>query len=325
MALTALAFGGAPIGNLYHQVGDDEACRAVEAAWTAGIRYFDTAPHYGLGLSERRLGAALRERPREEFVISTKVGRLLVPDEAGRARRDTEGFDVPAAYRRQWDFSRDGVLRSVEESLGRLRLDRVDVVFLHDPDEHWRQAVDEGYPALAELRDQGVVSAIGAGMNQTRMLAEFVRHTDMDLLLQAGRYTLADQSALDELLPLCADRGVGVIAAGALGAGLLARPRPGPFAKYNYVDAAPEVIARATRIADVCERHGTTLPAVALRFPLAHPAVISVAVGCRDAAEVRGNVATLDTRVPAELWEALRVQGLLRADAPVPPHPEAQQ
>lgn len=325
VALTELAFGGAPIGNLYRAVGEDAARQAVDAAWAAGIRYFDTAPHYGLGLSERRLGAALRARPRAEFVVSTKVGRLLVPDEAGRSGRDTDGFDVPAAYRREWDFSRDGVRRSVEESLGRLGLDRVDVVFLHDPDEHWRQAVDEGYPALAELRDQGVVGAIGAGMNQTRMLADFVRHTDMDLLLQAGRYTLADQGALDELLPLCVDRGVRVIAAGVLGSGLLARPRPGPGAKYHYVDAAPDLVDRANRIADVCERYGTTLPTAALRFPFAHPAVVSVAVGCRDAAELRGNVATFNTPVPAELWEALRAEGLLRADAPVPATSEGTQ
>lgn len=314
--LTVLSFGGAPIGNLYHAVSADAARQAVDAAWAAGLRYFDTAPHYGLGLSERRLGAALRERPRAEFVLSTKVGRLLVPDEV--AGRGIDEFDVPSTHRRVWDFSRDGVLRSVEESLTRLDLDRVDVLFLHDPDEHWRQAVDEGYPALAELRDQGVVGAIGAGMNQTRMLADFVRHTDMDLLVQAGRYTLVDQGALDELLPLCADRGVCVVAAGVLGSGLLAAPRPGPGAKYNYVDAAPEPIARANRIADVCERHGTTLPAAALRFPLAHPAVVSVVVGCRDAAEVHGNIATFDTPVPAELWDELRAEGLLRADAPVP-------
>jgi D-threo-aldose 1-dehydrogenase len=250
--VSVLSFGGAPIGNLYRAVTDADARGAVDAAWDAGLRYFDTAPHYGLGLSERRLGAALRDRPRDEFVVSTKVGRLLVPDPLGARRRDGEGYDVPASYRRVWDFSRDGVLRSVEESLTRLGLDRVDVLFLHDPDEHWTEAVEHGYPALAELRDQGVVASIGAGMNQAEMLARFVRHTDMDVLMLAGRYTLFEQGALDDLLPLCVDRGVSVVAVGVFNSGLLARRRPQPDAKYNYRDASPEIVARANRIAEVC-------------------------------------------------------------------------
>ena len=318
LELTELTFGGAPIGNLYRETPDAEAAGAVHEAWACGVRAFDTAPHYGLGLSERRLGAALASYPREAYVLSTKVGRVLEPDPAGAARQDAEGFAVPAAWRRRWDFSRDGVLRSLEGSLARLGTDRVDVLLLHDPDDHWAEAVGEGFPALAALRAQGVVRAIGVGMNQSRMLADFVRHTDVDLVLLAGRYTLLEQGALDDLLPLCAERGVAVIAAGVFNSGILARERPGLDATYNYAPAPPALIARAHRLAGVCERHGVPLPAAALQFPLAHPAVASVAVGCRTAAEVRRNAQLLEAPVPAALWADLVAEGLLRADAPVP-------
>jgi D-threo-aldose 1-dehydrogenase len=311
-----LSFGAAPIGNLYREVGDEEAAATVAAAWEAGVRYFDTAPHYGLGLSERRLGAALRAYPRDAFVVSTKVGRVLEPQPA--AGRDPAGFAVPARFRRRWDFSRDGVLRSLDDSLERLGLDRVDVVFLHDPDDHWRAALTEAYPTLAELRAQGVVRAIGAGMTQAAMLAAFVRETDMDVLMLAGRYTLLEQGPLDELLPLCAERGVAVVAVGVFNSGLLALPRPPAGATYDYVPAPPELIARTHRIADVCERHGATLPAAALQFPLAHPAVVSVGVGCHTAAQVRRNAADVRAPLPAALWDELKALGLLRADAPVP-------
>jgi D-threo-aldose 1-dehydrogenase len=318
VTVTALSFGGAEIGNLYRAMSDADAFATVDAAWDAGMRYFDTAPHYGLGLSERRLGVALRDRPRDDYRVSTKVGRLLVADAEGDAGRVDDHFEVPATHRRVWDFSRDGVRRSVEESLVRLGLDRVDVLFLHDPDEHWRQAIDEGYPALAELRDQGVVGAIGAGMNQTSMLADFVRHADMDLLMLAGRYTLLEQGALDELLPLCAARSVAVVAVGVFNSGLLAVARPGPGARYDYAEAPAELVARANRIADVCERHGAALPAAALQFPLAHPAVVSVGVGCHGIAQVKANASRFKTPLPADLWAELRDEGLLRADAPVP-------
>ena len=316
--LSRLSLGGGPLGNMYRATSDDEAQEVVDTAWKAGVRYFDTAPHYGLGLSERRLGRALRDRPRDEYVISTKVGRLLVPNPPGTTELDELGFEVSATHRRVFDFSRDGVLRSVEESLERLGLDRVDVLFLHDPDDHWEQAVDEGYPALAELRDQGVVKAIGAGMNQAEMLARFVRHTDMDLIMLAGRYTLLEQGALDELLPLCVACDVGVIAVGVFNSGLLSLPWPADDAMYNYEPAPVGLIERARRIAEICERHGTILPAAALHFPLAHPAVGSVGVGCRNAEEFERNLELFHTPVPAELWPALRDEGLLRPDAPVP-------
>jgi D-threo-aldose 1-dehydrogenase len=317
LRLTELSLGCAQLGNLYRAVDDDEAGATVDAAWNLGIRYFDTAPHYGLGLSERRLGAALAGRPRDEFVVSTKVGRLLEPVEPP-VGRDDEGFDVAATHRRVWDFSRDGVLRSLEESLERLGLDRVDIVYLHDPDDHWQEAVDTAYPALEELRAQGVVASIGAGMNQSEMLAEFVRHTDMDLLMLAGRYTLLEQGALDELLPECADRDVGVVAAGVFNSGLLSRPVPPDSATYDYVTAPNEVLVRARRIASICEQHGTTLPAVALAFPLAHAAVVSVCVGARSPEQIESTAALHASNVPGAVWGALREERLLRPEAPVP-------
>jgi D-threo-aldose 1-dehydrogenase len=241
--LTELSLGCSQLGNLFGAISDEQSLVTVQAAWDGGIRYFDTAPHYGLGLSERRLGAALAGRPRAEYVISTKVGRRLEPV-SGPIGSDTEGFDVPARHRRVWDFSRDGVAHSLEQSLERLGLDRVDIVYLHDPDEHYREALDVAYPALEDLRSQGVIAAIGAGMNQTAMLADFARHTDMDLLMLAGRYTLLEQSALDDLLPTCMERGIGVVAAGVFNSGLLADLGAGGPARYNYADAPAGVVAR---------------------------------------------------------------------------------
>lgn len=315
--LTELGLGGAALGNLYRAVSDDDALAAVEAAWDAGVRYFDTAPHYGLGLSERRLGRALASYPRDDYVLSTKVGRLLVDDPSGAGRRDDEGFDVPATTRRVWDFSRDGVLRSIEASLERLGLDRVDVVFLHDPDDHWQGAVSQAYPALAELRAQGVVRAIGAGMNQSAMLTRFVRETDLDLVMLAGRYTLIDQGADADLLPAALEHDVAVVAAGVFNSGLLARQRPRDGAHYDYEEASHALVDRARKIAEVCAAHGTTLPAAALQFTLAHPAVTSVVVGARDGAQMRGNLAALDDAVPASLWSQLHAEGLLPEDAAV--------
>jgi len=224
--VSGLGFGAAVIGNLFTEVTDEQAHEAVTAAWQRGIRYFDTAPHYGLGLSERRLGEALSAFPRAEFTVSTKVGRRLEPSTHGGDDL-ANGFAVPATRRRVWDFSADGVRRTLEASLERLGLDRVDVVYLHDPDDHADEAFREGYPALEKLRSEGVVGAIGAGMNQAGMLTRFVRETDVDVVLCAGRYTLLDQSALTELLPAAVERGVSVVIGGAFNSGLLADPRPG--------------------------------------------------------------------------------------------------
>ncbi|CAL9621479.1 aldo/keto reductase [Streptomyces sp. enrichment culture] len=312
--VSPLAFGAAAIGNLSAPVGEEQAHAAVAAAWQRGIRYFDTAPHYGLGLSERRLGAALREHPRARYTVSTKVGRRLEPSDAGGDDL-AHGFAVPATHRRVWDFSADGVRRTLDASLERLGLDHVDIVYLHDPDGHAEQAFREGYPALERLRTQGVVGAIGAGMNQAAMLTRFVRDTDVDVVLCAGRYTLLDQQALTELLPAAEERGTSVVIGGPFNSGLLADPRPG--ATYDYAAAPPRLLHRALRLKSVCARHGTTLRAAALAFCAAHPAVASVLVGARSAHEVVDCAHQFAAPVPAALWQELRDSGLLPAAAPV--------
>ncbi|GIJ54295.1 oxidoreductase [Virgisporangium aurantiacum] len=316
MRLSELGFGGSPGGNLYSAITDEQFASAVDAAWNAGIRHFDTAPHYGLGLSERRLGAALRGRPREEYVVSTKVGRLLVPSPETAGRADPDGFAVAATHRRVWDFSRDGIRRSLDASLHRTGLDRFDIVYLHDPDEHWRQAADVGVPALVELRDEGSVGAVGAGMNRSDPLARFVRETDVDLVMCAGRYTLLDQSAAGDLLPAARERGVDVVIAGVYNSGLLSRDRPPTDATYDYRPADPERVARATRIAVVCERYGVTLPVAALAFVRSDPAVVSTVVGMHNDIEVAETIHRAGSEVPDELWAALRADGLIEAPRP---------
>lgn len=315
--LSPLGLGAAQLGNLYRTTSEDEAAGAVEAAWDGGIRYFDTAPHYGLGLSERRLGALLVQYPRAEYIVSTKVGRLLV-DSPETADEQDPDFVVPATHRRVWDFSRDGVRRSLEGSLERLGLDHVDVVYLHDPDEHWYQASSQAVPALVELRDEGVVRAIGVGMNQTAMLTRFVRETDIDLVMCAGRYTLLEQGALADLMPAAVERDVGVVIAGVFNSGLLARPRPPEDAHYNYAPAPAELVAKTNQIADICEGHGVTLPDVALAFVRAHPAVVSTVVGARGAEQVESVLAHSRTAIPVEVWEELRNAWLIDPMAPVP-------
>ena len=305
-------FGAAQLGNLFRETSDAEATDAVDAAWAAGIRYYDTAPHYGLGLSERRLGAALAGRARAEVLVSTKVGRLLVPSPDSGDRYDDEGFAVPATMRRVWDFSADGVRRSLDASLNRLGLDRIDIVYVHDPDDHEQAASSSAVPALVALRDQGVVDAVGVGMNQSAMLAEFVRRHDIDLVMLAGRFTLLDQSALDDLLPLAEERGVGIVAAGVYNSGLLSQPRPAAAGMYDYMPARPELVDRALRLAAVCDEHGVELPTAAIQFPLRHPAVVSVVVGARTAEQVRVNVERLATPIPDDLWSELESSGLVR-------------
>jgi D-threo-aldose 1-dehydrogenase len=309
--LTELGLGAAQFGNLYRETTDDQAASAVTAAWDAGIRYFDTAPHYGLGLSERRLGSLLSEYPRDEYLVSSKVGRLLVDSPELAGRQDDEGFVVPASMRRVWDFSRDGILRSLEATLRRTGLDSIDIVYLHDPDDHLDQALGEGIQTLIELRDQGIVKAVGAGMKQSAALAALIEAADVDLVMLAGRYTLLEQGAAHDLLPLALDRGVGVVIAGVYNTGLLSSARPAAGAKYEYEDAPTELVARANAIADVCERHGVTLPEAALAFPLLHPAVVSVVVGVRDAAQMRSNVERYNTPMPSALWTELVARHLL--------------
>src|SRR5919107_1157935 len=286
--VTELGLGGGPLGGLFQPVDDAAAAATLAAAWDCGIRYFDTAPHYGIGHSERRFGQFLREQPRHAFTLSTKVGRLLVEQDA--AGRTDEAFQVPATHRRVWDFTRDGVRRSLEESLVRMGLDRVDVLYLHDAGDNFQAALADGYPALAELRAEGLVGAIGAGIEDTALLTTLVRETDVEVLMLPGRYTLLDQSALDELLPACQEREVSVIAAAVFHSGVLAQNRPGAGAMFGYRTAPAAVLDLAYRIAEVCAAHGVTLPQAAMAFPLTHPAIAGVVVGMRSAEEVRQNV-----------------------------------
>lgn len=306
-----LGLGCAQLGNLYHEIDDERALATVDAAWEAGVRYFDTAPHYGLGLSERRLGEALRGRRRDQYTISTKVGRLLVGDPSYAGGMDTEGFAVPATHRRVWDFSRDGIRRSLEASLARLGLDRVDVALLHDPEEHAEVALRTGFPALAELREEGVVGAIGAGSKDAAVLTRLVAECTPDVVLVAGRFTLLEQPARDTLLPACAAAGVEVLNAGVFNSGLLALPDPRADLPYEYGAAPAALVERARAIAAVCDRHGTTLPAAALAFAAAHPSVTAVIVGADSPEQVRRNAALAADPPPDALWAALRQAGLL--------------
>jgi len=317
--VTELAFGGAAIGNLFTPVTDDGAAAAVDAAWDAGIRYFDTAPHYGLGLSERRLGRALAGRPRAGFTVSTKVGRLLEPLAQQTGDDLANGFAVPATHRRVWDFSADAVERSIEASLRRLGLGRVDVVYLHDPDDHLDLALNEGYPALERLRAQGVIGAIGAGMNQAAALTRVVRETDVDVVLLAGRYTLLEHGALASLLPAAAAWNTSVVVGGVFNSGLLADPRPG--ATFDYAPVNASLLGRALELQAATERHGVPLRAAALRFPFGHPAVASVLVGARTAEEVRDAAALFARPLPAAVWDDLLATGLIPADVPTPKGP----
>ena len=305
LAVTELGFGGASLGNLYTKTSDDEARLAVDTAWDGGVRYFDTAPHYGLGLSERRLGAALAGRPRDAYILSTKVGRLLEPNPApvGSDLR-AGGFAVPDDLVRRFDFSRDGVLRSLESSLSRLGVSRVDIVYVHDPDEHVEQAITGAVPALTELRDQGVIGVVGVGMNQWQAPLRMVRETDLDLIMLAGRWTLLDRSGAP-LLAACAQRGVDVVAAAPFNSGLLAEDQPSLTAHFNYGRPSWEALTQARALAQICERHGTRLPAAALQFPLRHPAVASVVAGLRTAGEVNAAVRLLSEPVPEAAWAEL--------------------
>jgi D-threo-aldose 1-dehydrogenase len=295
IALSRLGLGGAPLGGLYREVGDEAAAATVDAAWERGVRFFDTAPLYGAGLSERRIGAALRAHPRAEYVLSTKVGRLLT---GFGGTRDRNFVESSGGY--VFDFSRDGVLRSLEASLERLGHDRVDVALVHDPENHMDQAIAEAVPALLELREQGVVGAVGAGMNYTAPLTRIVRETDVDVVLVAGRYTLLDRGAAEELLPLCVQRGVQAIAAGVFNSGILAGGTT-----FDYAPASPELQARARALEAECARHGVPLLAAAAQFPLRHEAVASVLLGMSSPEEARANADAFETPIPDALWEAL--------------------
>jgi aryl-alcohol dehydrogenase-like predicted oxidoreductase len=294
LPLSRLGLGTAPLGGLYDPVSDKEAYAVVDRAWELGLRFFDTAPHYGSGLAERRLGAALRERAREQFVISTKVGRLLRPGAPDPVFR---GAPACASV---FDFSYEGALRSLDESLERLAIERVDIALIHDPDDHFAEALAGAYVALERLRGEGIVRAIGVGMNQSALLARFARETDVDCLLLAGRYTLLDRGALRDLLPLCVEREIAVVAGGVFNSGVLAGGTT-----FDYAPAATAVRTRVAELHEICARWNTPLAAAALQFPLRHPAVVSVLVGCRSAGEVEEDARLFSLELPDGLWEEL--------------------
>ncbi len=326
LRVTRLGFGGASIGGLFSPVADADAAATLERAWQIGIRYYDTAPLYGYGLSERRVGAALRGRPRDDFLLSTKVGRLIVPtdqidpaadiDHQAFAGQDDAYYSTTEPVRPVFDYSGDGIRRSIEESLSRLGLERIDIAFIHDPDDHWRDAIEGAYPALHRLREEGVVGAIGAGMNQSAMLARFAREADMDVFLLAGRYTLLDQEALPELLPLCVERGIAIVLGGVMNSGVLADPRADSH--FNYQPAPASVVEQARRLGAVCARHGVPLKAAAIQFPLAHPVVASLVAGVRGVDHLDDYPALMRLPIDPDLWTELRSEGLIPPDAPTP-------
>lgn len=326
LSFTELGFGAAPIGNLYRAISDDEAQAVLDLAWASGVRYFDTAPQYGLGLSETRLNRFLRDKPRDAYVLSTKVGRLLSPATPETRFGIGKWFEVPNR-KEVYDYSYDGVMRSLAFSLERLGADRIDILYAHDLDAftHGSQdamlsKLDEfmagGYRALVELREQGVIGAFGAGMNEWQPCQWLAEHGDFDLFLLAGRYTLLEQEALESFLPLCETRGIGVVIGGPYNSGVLATgPKPGAF--YNYDPAPQPVLDKVAKIEAVCKRHGVRLIDAAFQFPLLHPTVVSVIPGGQGVAEMESNLAAATAEIPADLWADLTAEGLMRDDAPV--------
>jgi D-threo-aldose 1-dehydrogenase len=324
---TELGFGSAPLGNLYRSISEEEAQAVLEAAWEGGIRYYDTAPLYGLGLSETRLNRFLRGKRRDDYVLSTKVGRLLQACAPEERTGIGKFFDTPSR-REVYDYSRDGVMRSFEASLERLGVDRIDILFAHDLDiftHGSKQASDarieefmaSGYDALASLRDQGVIKAIGAGINEWEVAQTLAERGDFDFFLLAGRYTLLEQEALNSFLPLCERRGIGIVLGGPYNSGILATGAK-PGAMYNYSEAPPEILQRVERIEAVCARHGVRLIETALRFPFAHPSVVSVIPGGQRVSEVVSNLELMTADIPAAFWQDLKAEGLLHPAAPTP-------
>jgi D-threo-aldose 1-dehydrogenase len=317
LEITRLGLGSAPLGGLFAPVSDADAEAAIEHAWSLGVRYYDTAPLYGFGLAERRMGSFLRGKPRESFVLSTKVGRLLRTRDTPPA--EDRHYKGTPSERPKSDYSHDGVMRSVEESLERLGLDRVDILLVHDPDRHFDAAVAGAFRALERLRGEGTVRAIGAGMNQCEMLQRFAEIVPVDCFLLAGRYTLLDQSAIDSLFPFCRAKDIGILLGGIYNSGILAAPKPG--ATFNYEAADPALVVRAQEFDALARAHGTELKAAAIQFGLAHPAVTCIVQGARNASEVAENVAMAGLSVPASFWRAVRERKLLDPRTPLPGDP----
>lgn len=326
LTFTELGFGAAPVGNLYRAITEDEAQAILDKAWAEGVRYFDTAPLYGLGLSETRLNYFLRDKPRDDYVLSTKVGRLLKVCAPGDRDGIGKWFDVPAR-KEVYDYGHDGVMRSVEFSLERLGIDRIDILYAHDLDifNHGSQpALEErlaefmggGYKALLRLREEKVIRAFGAGLNEWQPCQWMAERGDFDLFLLAGRYTLLEQEALDSFLPLCVERKIGIVIGGPYNSGILATgPKPGAF--HNYDPAPPEILDRVARIETTCREHGVRMVDAAFQFPLRHPAVVSVIPGGQGLREMKSNLHAATATIPPALWMDLKARGLLHDDAPV--------
>lgn len=324
LTVSTLGFGAAPLGDLYGRLDDQTAIDAVTAALSQGVTLIDAAPLYGHGLAEHRVGTAIRRFERSQIQLSTKVGRYMDP---GRGRGDGSGYHGGQPHAAVIDYSRDGTLRSVEQSLLRLGTDRIDILLIHDVDvwthgkdgfeQRYREAMAGAYPALHQLRAEGVVKAIGIGVNEADVCARFARAGDFDTMLLAGRYSLLEQPALDEFLPLALEKGIGVMLGGVFNSGILATG-PIPGAKYNYRDAPPEILAKVGRIQRVCADHGADLATAALQFALGHPAVSSIVLGATSPQEVERNLAGLTTPIAPALWSNLKAEGLLRKEAPVP-------
>lgn len=315
LQVTRLGLGCAAIGGLYGDIPDDQATQVVHKALDLGLNLFDTAPLYGSGKSEERLGRALRDVPRDSYVLASKVGRLLVASDDDQ--RDGSIFDNPPPFKPVFDFSYDGVMRSFEDSLKRLGVDRIDILHIHDPDAHWKEAIEGAYPALERLRSEGVISAVSAGMNQWEMLARFAREGDFDCFLLAGRYSLLDQSALDELLPLCTEKNIGIMAGGTYNSGILAKGAK-PGATYNYGEAPTDIMQKAQAIEAVAERHGVDVKAAASQFVFAHPAITCIIPGTRQPARVEENFNLLIDEIPSAFWDDLRAENLVHESAPLP-------
>jgi D-threo-aldose 1-dehydrogenase len=325
--LTEMGFGTAPIGNLLGTVSEKDAQDTLAEAWKSGMRYFDTAPLYGAGLSETRLNHFLRGKPRSQYVVSTKVGRLLQVSKPSERLGIGKFFDIPSR-REIYDYSYDGIMRSLEFSLERLGLDSVEILFVHDidifnhgtaaaRDAHVETLMMSGYKALVKLRDEKVIKAFGGGINEWEVAEILARRGEFDIFLLAGRYTLLEQKALDSFLPLCEERGIGIVLGGPYNSGILATGAK-PGAVYNYAKAPKAILDRVRRIEAVCKRHKVKLPEAALRFPLAHPCVVSVIPGGVTPQQVRLNVKTLDAKIPKALWRDLKAEGLMETMAPVP-------
>ena len=319
LELPAIGLGTASLGNFLGTLTDEQAIETISRSYADGIRFFDTAPLYGFGLAEQRVRAALAGQPRDDLVISTKVGRLLRPD---APRDESQYYDGQPFYTDTppvgpvFDFSYDGIMTSWRESLDRLGVDRVDILHLHDPDDYFDEASTTAYAALRDLRDEGSVKAIGAGMNRTPVLTRLVETCDLDVVLLAGRYTLLDQSSRGDLIPAAERAGTRIVVGGVFNSGILLDPSPA--ARFDYIPAPEQTIAKAQRLQEVCERHGVPLAAAAIQFPLAHPQIASVLIGARAVEELEADLELLRVDIPGALWHDLKHEGLLDDDTPVP-------